>query len=386
MMKVYLDHNATTPLDPQVLEAMMPYLREEFGNASSIHQWGRKAKAALEDSRAKIASLLGAEKECIAFTGGGTEADNLAVKGVAWANQDRGKHIVTSAVEHHAVLHVCEFLAKQGFEITFLPVDGRGRLDPESLRKAIRPDTILITLMHANNETGALYPLRAFGEIAKEKKVPFHTDAIQSFCKVPLNVEEDHVDLLSLSAHKIYGPKGVGALYIRKGTRMVPILHGGGQERKRRPGTENVAGTVGFARAAELLFAIREQEAKRLTSLRDHLQRGLAERIPQVQLNGDPENRLPGTLNMSFEFVEGESLILSLDREGIAVSSGSACTSGSLEPSHVLLAMGISHEVCHGSLRFSLGRGTTKEQIDYVLQELPPIVARLRAMSPLAHT
>ena len=384
MMKVYLDHNATAPLDPQVLEAMMPYLREEFGNASSIHQWGRRARAALEDSRAKIATLLGAEKDCVVFTGGGTEADNLAIKGVAWANQEKGKHIVTSTVEHHAVLHTCEFLAKQGFEITFLPVDGKGRLDPEDLRKAIRPDTILITLMHANNETGILFPLREFGQIAREKKVFFHTDAIQTFCKVPLNVEEDHVDLLSLSAHKIYGPKGVGALYIRKGTKMVAILHGGSQQRKRRPGTENVAGAVGFSRAAELLFADQEKEGDRLAALRDQLQRNLVERIPQVLLNGDPDHRLPGTLNMSFKFVEGESLILSLDMEGIAVSSGSACTSGSLEPSHVLLAMGIPHEVCHGSLRFSLGRGTTKEQIDYVLEVLPRIVARLRTMSPLA--
>jgi len=384
MMKVYLDHNATAPLDPQVLEAMMPYLREEFGNASSIHQWGRRARAALEDSRAKIATLLGAEKDCVVFTGGGTEADNLAIKGVAWANQEKGKHIVTSTVEHHAVLHTCEFLAKQGFEITFLPVDGKGRLDPEDLRKAIRPDTILITLMHANNETGILFPLREFGQIAREKKVFFHTDAIQTFCKVPLNVEEDHVDLLSLSAHKIYGPKGVGALYIRKGTKMVAILHGGSQQRKRRPGTENVAGAVGFARAAELLFADQEKEGDRLAALRDQLQRNLVEKIPQVLLNGDPDHRLPGTLNMSFKFVEGESLILSLDMEGIAVSSGSACTSGSLEPSHVLLAMGIPHEVCHGSLRFSLGRGTTKEQIDYVLEVLPRIVARLRTMSPLA--
>ena len=384
MMKVYLDHNATAPLDPQVLEAMMPYLREEFGNASSIHQWGRRARAALEDSRAKIATLLGAEKDCVVFTGGGTEADNLAIKGVAWANQEKGKHIVTSTVEHHAVLHTCEFLAKQGFEITFLPVDGKGRLDPEDLRKAIRPDTILITLMHANNETGILFPLREFGQIAREKKVFFHTDAIQTFCKVPLNVEEDHVDLLSLSAHKIYGPKGVGALYIRKGTKMVAILHGGSQQRKRRPGTENVAGAVGFARAAELLFADQEKEGDRLAALRDQLQRNLVEKIPHVLLNGDPDHRLPGTLNMSFKFVEGESLILSLDMEGIAVSSGSACTSGSLEPSHVLLAMGIPHEVCHGSLRFSLGRGTTKEQIDYVLEVLPRIVARLRTMSPLA--
>ena len=384
MMKVYLDHNATAPLDPQVLEAMMPYLREEFGNASSIHQWGRRARAALEDSRAKIATLLGAEKDCVVFTGGGTEADNLAIKGVAWANQEKGKHIVTSTVEHHAVLHTCEFLAKQGFEITFLPVDGKGRLDPEDLRKAIRPDTILITLMHANNETGILFPLREFGQIAREKKVFFHTDAIQTFCKVPLNVEEDHVDLLSLSAHKIYGPKGVGALYIRKGTKMVAILHGGSQQRKRRPGTENVAGAVGFASAAELLFADQEKEGDRLAALRDQLQRNLVEKIPQVLLNGDPDHRLPGTLNMSFKFVEGESLILSLDMEGIAVSSGSACTSGSLEPSHVLLAMGIPHEVCHGSLRFSLGRGTTKEQIDYVLEVLPRIVARLRTMSPLA--
>ena len=382
-MKVYLDHNATTPMDRRVLDEMMPYLQEEFGNASSIHQWGRKAKGALDESRAKIASLLGADKDSIVFTGGGTEADNFAVKGVAWANQEKGKHIISGAVEHHAVLHVCEWLHKQGFEISFLPVDGRGRIDPEDLRKAIRPDTILITLMHANNETGTIFPLKEFGQIARERKVYFHTDAIQSFCKIPLNVEEDQVDLLSLSAHKIYGPKGVGALYIRKGTKIVPLLHGGSQERKRRPGTENVAGAVGFARAAELLHADMQQEARRLASLRDQLQNGLTEKIPHVQLNGDPENRLPGTLNMSFEFVEGESLILRLDMEGIAVSSGSACTSGSLEPSHVLLAMGIPHEVCHGSLRFSLGRGTTKEQIDYVLEALPRIVEGLRAMSPM---
>jgi len=386
MMKVYLDHNATTPIDPRVLEAMMPYLQEEFGNASSLHQWGRRARAALEDSRAKIASLLGAEKDSIVFTGGGTEADNLAIKGVVWANQEKGKHIITSAVEHHAVLHTCEWLAKQGLEVSFLPVDAKGRLDPEDLKKAIRPDTILITLMHANNETGTIFPLKEFGQIARERKVYFHTDAIQSFCKIPLQVEEDQIDLLSLSAHKIYGPKGVGTLYIRKGTKMVATLHGGSQERKRRPGTENVTGAVGFARAAELLHADMEKEGTRLAALRDQLQNGIRERIPHVQLHGDPENRLPGTLNMSFEFVEGESLILSLDMEGIGVSSGSACTSDSLEPSHVLLSMGIPHEVCHGSLRFSLGRNNTKEQIDYVLEVLPKVVARMRAMSPLAKT
>jgi len=385
-MKVYLDHNATAPLDLRVLEAMMPYLQEEFGNASSIHQWGRKARGALEESRAQIASLLGAEKDSVVFTGGGTEADNLAIKGVAWGNQEKGKHIITSSVEHHAVLHTCEWLAKQGFEVTFLPVDGKGRLDPDDLRKAIRSDTILITLMHANNETGTIFPLGEFGRIARERNVHFHTDAIQTFCKIPLNVEKDQVDLLSLSAHKIYGPKGVGALYIRKGTKMVPVLHGGSQERKRRPGTENVAGVVGFAKAAELLHADMGKEADRLAALRDELQNGIMERIPHVQLNGDPEHRLPGSLNMSFEFAEGESLILSLDMEGIAVSSGSACTSGSLEPSHVLLAMGIPHEVCHGSLRFSLGRGTTKQQIEYVLEVLPRVVGRIRAMSPLAKT
>lgn len=382
-MKVYLDHNATTPLDPRVLEAMMPYLREEYGNPSSLHQWGRAARTALEDSRAKIASLLGAERESIIFTGGGTEADNLAIKGTAWANQEKGKHIITSAVEHHGVIHVCEYLQKQGFEVSYLPVDGKGRLDLEGLRRAIRPDTILITLMHANNETGTLFPLGEIGQIARERKILFHTDAIQSFCKIPLDVEKDQLDLLSISAHKIYGPKGVGALYIRKGTRITPVLHGGSQERKRRPGTENVAGVVGFAQAAVLLHADMEREAKRLATLRDALQAGIRERIPHVHLNGDPDHRLPGTLNMSFEFVEGESLILHLDREGIAVSSGSACTSGSLEPSHVLLAMGIPHEVCHGSLRFSLGRSTTKEQIEYTLEALTRIVERMRAMSPL---
>jgi cysteine desulfurase len=365
---------------------MMPYLQEEFGNAFSLHQWGRKARAALEESRAKLASLLGAEKDSIAFTGGGTEADNLAIKGVAWANQQKGKHIITSSVEHHAVLHTCEWLAKQGFEITFLPVDGKGRLDPDDLRKAIRPDTVLITLMHANNETGTIYPLREFGHIAKEKGVYLHTDAIQTFGKIPLQVEEDQVDLLSLSAHKIYGPKGVGALFVRKGTKMMPFLHGGSQERKRRPGTENIAGIVGFARAAELLHTEMEKEAGRLASLRDMLQRGIGERIPHIHLNGDLEHRLPGTLNLSFEFAEGEALILSLDMEGIAVSSGSACTSGSLEPSHVLLAMGIPHEICHSSLRFSLGRSTTQEQIEYVLQVLPKVVGRMRAMSPLTKT
>jgi len=384
MRKVYLDHNATTPLDPRVLEAMMPYLQDEFGNASSIHQWGRRARAAIEEARAKIAFLIGAEKDCIAFTAGGTEADNLAIKGVAWANQGRGRHIITSSVEHHAVLHTCEWLAKQGFEITFLPVDGMGRLDPDDLRKAIRPDTILITLMHANNETGTIHPIRECGQIARERDIPFHSDAIQTFGKIPLHVERDNIDLLSLSAHKIYGPKGVGALYVRKGIRMVPFLHGGSQEKKRRPGTENVPGIVGFARAAELICADMEKESVRLASLRDELEKGIFERIPHVRLNGDPDNRLPGTLNMSFDFVEGEALILRMDLEGIAVSSGSACTSGSLEPSHVLLAMGLPHEACHSSLRFSLGRGTSKEQIEYVLEVLPRVVSHLRAMSPLA--
>jgi cysteine desulfurase len=383
-MKVYLDHNATTPLDPEVLEAMLPYLRENYGNASSLHSWGREAKKALEEARETLARILGAsQKECICFTGSGTEADNMAIKGVAYANRQKGKHIVTSAVEHHAVFNTCKALEKEGFEVTYAPVDETGQVHPGAVAEALRPDTILITIMHANNETGTINPIAEMGKIAKEKKVLFHTDAVQSFCKLPYTVDELGVDLLSVSAHKIYGPKGVGALYIRRGTKMQALIHGGHHERNRRAGTENVAGIVGLAQTSQISWSRLEQDAQREKALRDKLEQGLREQIKYVRLNGHPTQRLPNTLNMSFEFVEGESLILNLDLKGVAVSSGSACTSGSLEPSHVLLAMGIPHEVCHGSLRFSLGKTTSEAEIDYVLGLLPAIVEQMRAMSPL---
>lgn len=382
MRMVYLDHNATTPLHPEVLAAMTPYLAERFGNPNSLHAWGREARQALESSRATIARALHvADKDSIVFTSGGTEADNLALLGVGAAQQAKGRHIVVSAVEHHAVLSAAASLACQGFEVTRLRVDGEGLLDPEEVWRAIRPDTILVSLMHGNNETGVLFPIARVGRICGEAKVTFHTDAVQSFGKLPLDVGALSVDLLSLSAHKIHGPKGVGALYIRRGTKLQPLQHGGAQERSRRAGTENVAGAVGFAKATELFRSDLEGTAKRLADLRDRLEHGLVGALPGVTRNGHPTERLPQTTNLAFAGVEAESLILALDLQGVGVSSGAACTSGSLEPSHVLAAMGLPRERVESSIRFSLGTGTTPEEIDHVLQVLPPIVERMRRVN-----
>ncbi|NMA70286.1 MAG: cysteine desulfurase NifS [Desulfitobacterium sp.] len=384
MRRVYLDHSATTPVDPEVAELMMTYYTEKYGNPSSVHSFGRETKAALENARESVANLMNAEPTEITFTSGGTEADNLAIFGVAEAYSKKGKHIITSAVEHNAVIDTCEFLAKNGYELTILPVDEEGFISVDDVAKAIRPDTILITIMHANNEVGTIQPIAEIGKIAKEKDVIFHVDAVQSFGKIPVDVKAMNVDLMTVSSHKIYGPKGVGALYIRRGVRVIPRVHGGGQERKRRSGTENTPGIIGFGKACELAAQRMAQDAEREAALRDKLLEGIMERIDYVKLNGPRgENRLPGNLNVSIQFIEGEALLLSLDLMGIAASSGSACTSGSLDPSHVLLAMGLSHEIAHGSLRFSFGRQNTEEDVDYVLEQLPKIVERLRMMSPL---
>jgi len=384
-MNIYLDNNATTPLAPEVLDAMLPYLKGKFGNPSSIHSAGREAKKALEESRETIAGIVGAASpESICFTGSGSEADNLAIQGAARALRHKGNHIVTSAVEHPAVLNACGALEKEGFHVTYVKPDRTGMVPAEAVAEALRDDTILISVMHANNETGTINPVPEIGKIAKERNILFHTDAVQSLCKVPFTVDELGVDLLSLSAHKVHGPKGVGALYIREGVLLKPLIYGGHQEGSRRAGTENVAGIVGLATAARLSWEGLEKETGRMRAMRDKLERGLLEKIPQIQLNGHPTMRLPNTLNLSFPFVESESLLLELDLKGVAVSSGSACTSGTGEPSHVLLAMGIPHEVCRGALRFSLGRENRPEEIDYVLSVLPEIVERIRAMSPLS--
>ncbi len=377
-----MDHSATTPVDPAVKEAMLPYFSEKFGNPSSIYSIGREARRAIEESRQKIADLLGAKKDEIIFTGSGTESDNLAIKGLAYKNRKKGDHIITSSIEHHAVLNACKYLETQGFSVTYLPVSREGFVNPADVEKAITPKTILITIMYANNEIGTIQPIEEIGRIAKEKSIPFHTDAVQTAGKIPVNVDDLGVDLLSISAHKIYGPKGAGALYIRKGIRIEPLLHGGGHERNLRSSTENVAGIVGFAKAAELARE-RLAEEQKITSLRDSLIRGVLE-IKDSYLNGHPAKRLPHNANFRFSYIEGESLVLNLDMKGIAASTGSACSSTSLEPSHVLLAIGLRPEEAHGSLRLTLGLGNTKEDVDYVVSVLPEIVDKLRAMSPLA--
>ncbi|HHX09789.1 MAG TPA: cysteine desulfurase NifS [Firmicutes bacterium] len=381
--QVYLDHSATTPVRPEVLAAMLPYFAGKFGNASSIHRWGYEAREAINDAREKVASLIGASPSEILFTSGGTEADNLAIRGVAHARRSRGNHLITSQIEHHAVLHTFEVLQKEGFEVTFLPCDKYGLIDPDDVRKAIRKDTILVSIMHGQNEVGTVEPIKEIGEIAREHGALFHSDAVQSAGKIPIDVKELNVDLLTLSSHKIYGPKGVGALYVTKGVRLTPQVTGGAHERRMRAGTENVPGIVGFGEACRLAKAELPEESARLTKLRDKLIEGLLNEIPDVVLNGHPVLRLPHNVNVSVKYLEGESILLNLDRMGVAASSGSACTSGSLEPSHVLLAMGLSHETTHGSLRFSLGMSNTEEDINYVLEILPPIVEKLRAMSPL---
>ncbi|HHY90757.1 MAG TPA: cysteine desulfurase NifS [Clostridiales bacterium] len=381
--RIYLDYAATTPVKKEVLEEMLPYFCEKFGNPSTIYSYGREGKQALDLARDRIAKALGAKQDEIYFTSGGSESDNWAIKGIAFANRDKGNHIITTKIEHHAVLHACEALEKEGFEVTYLNVDQYGLIDLEELKNAITDKTILITIMFANNEIGTVQPIKEVGQIAREKKIYFHTDAVQAFGNVKINVEDLNIDLLSISAHKIYGPKGVGALYIRKGVKIAPFIHGGAQERRRRAGTENVPGIVGFGKAAELAVQNIDKHIEHQKRLRDKLIKGILDKIDYVRVNGHPEQTIPGTVNFAFEFIEGESLLLSLDMIGVCCSSGSACTSGSLDPSHVLMAIGLPHEIAHGSLRITIGDFTTEEDIDYVLEELPKIVDRLRKMSPL---
>jgi cysteine desulfurase len=383
MKRIYLDYAATTPTHPEVAKAMLPYFTEVFGNPSSIYSHGQEAKGAIDEARIHLAELIGAWNEEIIFTSGGTEADNFAIKGVAFANKNKRDHVITSSIEHHAVIETCKFLEKRGFNVTYLPVDEYGLVDPEDVKKAITNKTILISVMHANNEVGTIEPIDEIGKIAKEAGIYFHTDAVQTVGHIPVDVNELGVDLLSMSAHKLYGPKGIGALYIRKGTKLTSFIHGGEQERRWRAGTENVPGIVGLGRAAELARQKISEEAERLACLRDKLIKGIMERIDHTYLNGHPSRRLPNNVNVSVDFVEGESMLLNLDLEGICASTGSACSSSSLEPSHVLLAMGLSHEHTHGSLRLTLGKWTTDEMIEQVLDVLPRIVAKLRAISPL---
>jgi cysteine desulfurase len=381
---IYLDHAATTPVDERVVAAMLPYFSDTFGNPSSIHRVGREALEALDDARETVAAVLSANRKEIIFTGGGSEADNLAIKGVALARRQAGAgaHIITSAIEHHAVLHAVEYLEAFGFDATVLPVDEAGLVRPDDLRAAIRPDTALVTIMYANNEIGTLQPLAELGAICRERGVPLHTDAVQAAGSLPLDVTALNVDLLTLAAHKFYGPKGVGALYVRRGTPLLPQINGGGQERRRRAGTENVAGIVGLATALRLAEEQRSGYVEHCLALRDRLIAGVLERVPRSFLNGDPERRLPNNANLAFEYVEGESVLLLLDQAGIAASSGSACSSGSLEASHVLTALGIPYERAIGSVRFTVGRSTTAEDIDYVLDTLPGLIERLRSVSP----
>lgn len=379
--QIYMDHSATTPVDPEVLEAMLPYFSEKFGNPSSLYTVGREARRAIEESRQKIADLIGAKKEEIIFTGSGTESDNLAIKGAAYKNRKKGDHIITSSIEHHAVLHTCKYLEAQGFKITYLPVSREGLVNPADVERAITTNTILITIMHANNEIGTIQPIEEIGKIAKEKNIPFHTDAVQTAGKIPISVDALGVDMLSMSAHKIYGPKGVGALYLRKGVHIEPQLHGGGHERNMRSSTENVPGIIGFAKAAEFAKE-RLPENTKITNLRDSLING-ALGIKESYLNGHPTKRLPNNANFRFSYIEGESMILNLDMKGIAASTGSACSSTSLEPSHVLLAIGLRPEEAHGSLRLTLGHENTQEEVDYVVSELSGIVKKLRMISPL---
>ena len=383
MNRIYMDNAATTAVAPEVLEAMLPYFTEIYGNPSSIHGTGRDARRVVDAARRQVANAIGAQPQEIYFTAGGSESDNWAIKGAAFARQAKGNHIITSAIEHHAVLHTCQWLEKRGFEVTYLPVDEFGRVSVQDVENAITDKTILISIMAANNEIGTLQPIAEIGKIAKEKKILFHTDAVQAVGAIPIDVNELNVDMLSMSAHKFHGPKGIGALYIRKGVRVDGFLHGGAQERGQRAGTENLPGIVGMGKAIELATANLAENAARETRLRDRLIDGILSTIPDTRLNGHRTQRLPNNVNISFRYVEGEALLLRLDLAGIAGSSGSACTSGSLDPSHVLLAIGLPHEIAHGSLRLSLGTETTDEEVDYVLEKLPEILSILRAMSPL---
>lgn len=383
MKKIYLDNAATTALSPKVLEAMMPYLTKIYGNASSPHSFGQEARRGVEAAREKVAAALGADASEIIFTGCGTESDNTVLFGVAEKYKKKGNHIITTNVEHHAILHTCDALARRGYEITYLPVDEYGLITPEQVAAAITDKTILVSVMFANNEVGTIMPIPEIAKVCHERGVLFHTDAVQAVGHVPINVKEMGIDMLSLSAHKFHGPKGVGALYLKKGIRLPSYIIGGEQEKGRRAGTENVAGIVGLGAAIEIAAANLEESAARMTRLRDKLISGILSTIPEVKLNGHPTKRLPNNANVSIKYIEGESILLMLDMNGIAASSGSACTSGSLDPSHVLLALGLTHEVAHGSVRMTLSDETTEEEIDYVLKTLPEVAKKLRIMSPL---
>lgn len=382
MKMIYMDHNATTPLDSEVFDAMKPYFMEHFGNASSsTHIFGKIARDAVEEARSRVAKLINAREVDIIFTSGATESDNMAIKGVAWARKEAGNHIITTPIEHKAVIESCRWLEKQGFEVTYLPVDKYALVDPGDVKKAIKDSTILVSVMYANSEVGTIEPIKEIGEITSEKGITFHCDAVQAFGKVPLDVDELKVDLLAMSAHKMYGPKGVGALYTRKRVKLAPFMSGGGQEKRRRSGTLNVPGIVGFGKASEIALSTMDQESKRLTKLRERLLNGITKRIEHVHLNGHPEKRIPNNLNISFDYVEGEGLIMAL--KNVAVSSGSACTSDTLEPSYVLKAMGISDVTAHSSIRFGLGKSNTEKEVDDVVETLERSVEKLRAISPL---
>ncbi|PLX87087.1 MAG: cysteine desulfurase NifS [Desulfuromonas sp.] len=383
MRKIYMDYNATTPVRPEVLEAMLPFYTEHFGNPSSVHWAGRAVKGAIENAREQVATLINCSPAEIVFTSCGSEGDNFALKGTVDALKEKGNHIITTTVEHPAVLETCEYLEKQGCEVTYLPVDRDGMLDLQELEAAITDKTILISVMWANNETGNIFPIEEIGAIARKYKVRFHTDAVQVVGRIPVDMQKANVDLAVISGHKLGAPKGVGAIFVRRGTRMTQFMHGGHQERHRRAGTHNVAGIVGLGKACEIAQQTMELDAPRVRRLRDKLEKGIMEAIPEVKLNGHPDKRLPNTLNVSFAYIEGESILLNFDMKGIAASSGSACTSGSLEPSHVMCAMCVDIVLAHSSTRFSLGPDNTEEDVDYILQELPPIVQRLRDMSPL---
>lgn len=380
---VYLDNAATTKVRPEVVEAMLPYFTEIYGNASAVYDFGQKCKQAIEDARETIGSSIGTRASNIYFTAGGSESDNWALKGVAEVYKDKGKHIITTKIEHHAILHTCAYLEQQGYEVTYLDVDADGLVSPEDVKKAIRPDTILISVMFANNEIGTIEPIEEIGAIAHEHGILFHTDAVQAYAQVPIDVEKMHIDLLSASGHKLNGPKGIGFLYIRQGLKLKSFIHGGTQERKRRAGTENVPGIVGLGKAVEIAMATMDERIKKESELRDYLIARIEDEIPFAKLNGHRVKRLPNNINFCFRFIEGESMLIMLDMAGICGSSGSACTSGSLDPSHVLLAIGLPHEIAHGSLRLTLSDEITKDQLDYVVDHLKEIVAKLRSMSPL---
>lgn len=385
--RLYMDYSATTPVKKEVLEAMMPYYTTYFGNASSFHQFGREAKEGLDKAREQVAALINAQPREIFFTNGGTESDNWALEGTAFSRRDKGNHIITSKIEHHAILHTCEYLQKvHGFEVTYLDVDEYGKVDLDQLKSVISDNTILVSIMYANNEVGTIQPIKEITEIAHAHGALMHTDAVQASGNIPVDVKDLDVDLMSMSGHKIYGPKGIGALYVKKGIKIHNFIHGGAQERKKRAGTENIPAIVGYGKAAELAKNNMEHHVTELTRLREKLLNGIVETIPHVKVNGHRTDRLPGNANVSFEFIEGEGILLLLDQLGIGASSGSACTSGSLDPSHVLMALGLPHELAHGSLRLTVGDFTTEDDIDYILENLPKVIARLRQLSPLYQT